>query len=125
MLDNPTRSLHKVNPLEFPRDPAPSRYACRVYRVGDTEPFFTMVGQPEHLARWSAKRAVIADYFQCEPGDVEAPELGWTGANGDDMLEVMMIGGRIVGSFNRPISAADVEAIVALADGSRRATEIV
>lgn len=114
MLANTNRSLTKRNPLEVPRDPVPARYTCRVYRVGDIEPFFTMVGQPGHLSRWSAKQAVIADYFQCDTDDVTTRELT------DDGVELILVCGNVVGSFDRPVELRELlEESAALTDGSR------
>jgi hypothetical protein len=97
MLDFTNRGLSKLDPRTFPRDPG--ALTTRVYRIGDVEPFFTLVGLPGHRS-WHSKSTVIADYFQCDRDDVGTLEL-------EDGTEAIVIFGRIVGSFDRPISAED------------------
>lgn len=110
------RSLRKVDPREFPRAPSTTPARRRdfpVYRIDDTEPFFTIRQDRFATVTWWEKQIVIADYFQCAAEDVGSHEA-------DDGTEVVTVCGKIVGSFDRPISAADVEAIVAaLTDASR------
>lgn len=90
------QSLRKVDPREFPRDPAPVRYTCRVYRIGDLEPFFLIYQDKHGRVNWWEQQIIIGDYFQCDPDDVGLREL-------DDGVEAITVRGNIVGSFTHPI----------------------
>ena len=75
-------------------------FTTRVFRLGNTEPFFTLVGLPGHRS-WHSKAERIADYFQCDRDDVGTREL-------DDGTEIITILGVPVGSFNHPIGSSNV-----------------
>lgn len=72
-------------------------HLTNVYRVGISEPFFSLVCQDQFgSVNWWEKQIVIADYFQVLPEDVGTRELS-------DGTEVITAQGNIVGSFDHAV----------------------
>ena len=59
-------------------------------------------------------REIIAEHVDCSPDDVTAPDCAWGGECGDaNSVDAILVNGRIVATFDKAISAADVDAIYA------------
>lgn len=68
-----------------------------VYRVGTSEPFFSLVCHDQFgPVNWWEKQIVIADYFQCDADDVATIELS-------DGTECITVNGCVVGSFDHAV----------------------
>jgi len=70
-----------------------------VFRIGAPEPFFRMIGLP---GSWQSKATEIAEYFQCNPDDVSTRELAGDG------VELILVCGNVVGSFDRPVELSEL-----------------
>lgn len=117
MLDRAiNRSLRRLDPTQFPRDPAPARIppTIPVYAIGATLVFFQLDNRrPRHSpGRWDEMAGVIAYYFQCAKADVGTREMA-------DGTELITVRGNVVGSFDHPVVLAQLLAESALTDGPR------
>jgi len=101
--------------MKYKSDPSEINVQARVYAIGATKPALTIQSRPMGKRRkWPQVREIIAEHFDCSPDDVTAPDCYWGGECGDaNSVDAVVIRGRIVATFDKPISADDVAAIYA------------
>ena len=108
-------SLTYTENKSYPRE---INVQSRIYEIGATKPALRIDSRPGGRRReWDDVRAIIAEHFDRSPDDVTAPDCYWGGECDDaNSVDAVVICGRIVATFDKPISADDVAAIYANTD---------
>ena len=104
--------------MSYKSNPREINVQSRIYEIDATKPALRIDSRPGGRRRdWPQVREIIAEHFDCSPDDVTAPDCYWGGECGDaNSVDAVVICGRIVAAFDKPISADDVAAIEANTD---------
>jgi hypothetical protein len=89
------------------------RTTIAIYAPGSLAPL-AHVTDPRSGSRWRLCADEMAALFSCHVDQISAPDLYWGGEwDDDETVDGILIDGRLVATFKRPISSADLTAIYA------------